>query len=164
MRTVPPQSEEFDGLKFTTVAMDPLELYPMVPRVLKIVAAVLPHVSAIGGGLSKEAVEKLFKSDMGKLAPVLAALGEALASKENATLPTDLLKRTTVALPVESDDDDEDEETTPKVRQQSMVSAKEINAVFRGRFFTMLKVMWWVLGANFADFFSSGSGSNPSKE
>jgi hypothetical protein len=161
MRTC--ETTEIDGLKFTTQVSDPLELYPMVPRVLKIVAAVLPHISALGGGLTKDAIERMFSKDMGTLAPVLAALGEALSAKENATLPQDLLKRTTVALPVESDDEDDDGEV--KTRQQSMVSPKEINAVFRGRFFTMLKVMWWTLGVNFSDFFSGSSGEKaPSKE
>lgn len=155
---------EIDGLKFTCHQSEPLELYPMVPRMLEIIAGILPHVSAIGGGLTKEAIEKLFKSgDVKELGPILQSLGAALGKKENANLPKELLGRVTVALPVESDEDEEDD-GEPKTRIQSLVSAKEMNAVFRGRFWTMLKVMWWSMGVNFGGFFVGGSETNPSKE
>jgi hypothetical protein len=66
-----------------------------------------------------------------------------------------------------TDDEDEDgedgEDEKPKTRNQSMASAKEINAVFRGRFWTMLKVMWWAVGVNFGGFLSGSSDTNPSK-
>lgn len=155
------ESTEIDGLKFYTSQMDPLELYPMAPRILKLIAPILPYIGAIGGELNAAAVEKLMKEDVSKLSPILTALATALAEKENANLPQELLKRTQVSLPVDSDDEDED---APKTRNQSMVNPKEINAVFRGRFVTMLKVMWWSLGVNFSDFFSGSSGKNPSKE
>lgn len=154
------QENEIDGLTFVSHQMDPLELYPMVPRILKLLAPVLPHISAIGGGLNAKAIERLFAQDAGKLAPIIAAIGEGLGAKENANLPLELLKRTVVMLP---DPDPDDEDAKPK--RQSLVTAKEINAVFRGRFVTMLKAMWFALGVNFDDFFAGSSGSeNPSKE
>jgi hypothetical protein len=162
---------EIDGLKFTTEQMDPLELYPMVPSMLEIVAGLIPYVSGLGGGLTKEAIEKLFaKADGVKdLGPILKELGAALGKKENARLPEELLRRTCVLLPVErkSRDDDEDEtedDDEPQTKKQSMATPKEINAVFRGRFWTMIKVMWWSMGVNFGGFLSGSSDESPSKE
>lgn len=148
------QDTEIDGLKFTSYQLDPLELYPMAPRILKLLAPVLPFVASLGGGLNAKAIEKLFAQDVGKLAPILTALGEGLGAKENANLPVELLKRTVAYLP-----DPDDDEAEPKAR--SLTTAKDINAVFRGKFFTMLKAMWFALGVNFEDFSNGSSGSEP---
>ncbi len=146
----PEKEEEIDGITFISEQMDPLELYPLVPRIIKIVAPLLQHFGSIDPG----ALKSLLKQDVGKLTPILTALGSALGEKENANLPQDLLRRTQMQL---IGDDGE-------VVRYSLLNTKEINRAFKGRFFTMLKAMWFSLGVNFDDFFAGGSESNPSKE
>lgn len=154
---MPKESDEreIDGLKFISYQLDPLELYPLAPRIIKCLAPVLPFVASLGGGLDAKAIEKLFAQDASKLAPILTAFAEGLADEKNAKLPLELLKRTVVELP------NDDEEKPPT--RQSLTNTKEINAVFRGRFFTMLKAMWFALGVNLSDFSPGGSGETPSK-
>jgi hypothetical protein len=96
------EEREIDGLTFVSHQMEPLELYPLAPRIVKIVAPMLPHLQAmagsIGEGLTGDMLEKLLRQDVGKLSPMLMALGEALAAKETASLPMDLLKRSPIQM------------------------------------------------------------------
>lgn len=151
----PEELEIDDELKVLTYGMDVLVLYPLAPRIVKILAPILQSLQGLGD-LSAEGIERMLKQDVSKLGPLLMHLAEALAKPENANLPQELLKRS-VAVVL----DDEDGEP----RRESLHDPKMINKVFRGKFFGMLRAMIHAVMVNFADFsFGGSTTAHPSKE
>lgn len=150
--------ELLEGVKLVTYTMDPLMIYPIAPRIAKIVAPLLAHLSTMGE-LTEENIMRFLKSDIGKLGPMLETLSKSLGEKENATLPQELLKKTVAHVTVT-----DDETGTETVKKLALSDVKNINAVFRGHFFSMLRVMWHLIGVHFSDFSRGGSEASPIKE
>lgn len=140
---------EIDGIRLISYTMDPLMLYPMAPRMAKILAPILGGLGGMGE-LTEAGIEKMLRSDASKLSPVVLELAKALGEKENANLPRELLCKTVAIVEGENGED----------RRVSLNDPKNINAIFRGKFYGMLRAMWFSLGVNFGNF--SGGGSNPS--
>ncbi len=152
------QTTEIDGFKVVSHQMAPLSLYPLVPRVLKIVSPMLSQMGELMSlkDLGEAGIEKLLKDPKGllKVQPLFIHLANALGDPVNARLPQELLARTVIHLP------NEEGETV----KRELGSDSDINKAFRGRFLTMLKCMWFAIGVNFADFFDGDSENAPSKD
>lgn len=159
----PEETSEIDGFKVITTHMEPLKLYPLAPRIVKIVAPMLGQVGQLISSRAKrakgedpgKAIQRAISELMvdpkalDQFAPIIMHLGSCLAEPDNAKLPLELLADTTIDIP---DEDGEPERHT-------LATAKDLNEAFRGRFLLMLKCMWFSMGVNFADFFAGGSPS-----
>lgn len=150
----PTHDKTIDGLKFSLQEMEPFEAYPVAPRVGIIMLPVLPAIVSFltpelmakvkAGDIDSEAFLAAILADpkgLAKLTPTLDGICRGLADPANAKLPSELLARTTVVMNGEV---------------HSLCDADDFKKVFRGRFYTMLKAMWWSATVNFGNF-SSGA-------
>jgi hypothetical protein len=152
--------DQIDAVTVSSTMMQPMEIYRLAPRVVKIFLPVLGVQSVLrqtvgklsGAKTDRDQLLKLFMMiDVAQFMPVLGEILAALSLPENAKLPQELLSRTQLHV--------RDDEGQLCIKQ--LGTEAEINDAFRGKFMRMLKVMWFAAAFNFADFFPGGSPSGP---
>lgn len=157
--------DEIDGVKISSTLFQPLEIYRLTPRVVRLFVPVLQLqegfkriapilMKALHGkeGISTDdAMAALKKIDLAELQPVISAMMEGLSLPDNARLPAELLQRTQLM--------ERDDSGSMKVKQ--LTSEADINDAFRGRPSLMLKAMWFAAVFNFGSFFRGGRPSAP---